>query len=267
MNYRHIYAAAGAALLAVCALLPSTLDAQSHRFVALYAETGGICADVRMHQEDLADRREYSAKSNSFRRAHRHTDGTHLFSPGEAALVYEYDTRMEGFGCTKKVIGIARGPDVAAARREIDAHVSRNSRRFVTQPRIVLTWDRGAVVERITRDYQGVEVVYSAVTQRSGSTTVLAQGRNQRQDLAAVIRFRRNGGSSDEVVLQPGESFSRSFPSMESLDVEVRFQAPRQGDGRSLSEQADRLLRQIIEDHMTTKGGNLYNPTGWGIRG
>lgn len=213
-----------------------------------------ICRDYRMEHFPLKDRAAYSEAARSFREQHKgESPSPYLLEPDKAAIVYRYRAYVSGYGCEKEALGVATGVGVEEARKQIAERVAKNRKSYRSEPEIVLTWKGGEYKRTIRRNYDGLEITYTAYDTGSGAR-LTAQGINTRADKAAVFVFLIDGKQGRPMTVPPGGKFNHNFGKVPPgfVEVYVQYRQPQE-DAASVID----LGKEFIRGKIGTKDGRL----------
>ena len=195
LSRRHLVAV-GTLCLSAVAQMP-VAHAGDYLFVGVHRPplvNSKACPQFSLMAEEFQTEDEAKAFRKAFLANKEFMDkSTEIFKPGRTGLVYQYQGRSPGIhgNCVFTKYSTAIGRDEQSARDNLDAHVRTFREYFVSEPEVIKVWGSGGL-DRITRNYDGVEVTY-LVRKASGASTVVAQIRNTKSDKLARLFFRVNG--------------------------------------------------------------------------
>lgn len=225
------------------------------------------CRDVQMEHFPLTDRKEFSEASKNFRDTHKNESPNPIFlEPDKAAIVYRYKTFKSGFNCEKEVLSVATGLDVEDARKELADRVEKNPKAFRNRPEIVFTWNGGEYKKTIKRNYDGLEITFTAYNAGSGAR-LTAQGVNTRRDKAAAFVFIVGGKQGKPMTVPPGGKFNYNIgkADLDFFEVYVQYREPEESSKGVID-----LGKEYIKGKVGTKDGRLKgmdDMTTMGVRG
>jgi hypothetical protein len=265
----------GATILAMFAALapPGIAFASEYLFVGLHSVpqpgTSYWCADKAVQSRALKRKEEYPEVSKQFMQSQQgKSPETRLLGPETAAVVYRYRAYMSGFNCEYEAIGVMLGNDVAAAKENLARAYRENPKSYRSAPEIVLAWEGAEYKRSVVRNYDGVEVTFTARSTPQGRTLVLVKAINKSGDKAAAISF--PGAAiklAQPIVLQPGQSFNGSLGEMDTFEVAVRHLPPSK-DGKPLDIREIERFKEVIRESLKIKdGGVKVESAGIGTRG
>lgn len=244
----------------IAASVASSARTADYLFIGTYASSGkGVwCADTQFEQQKLDAKKQYREASKAFYKAHKHRlPFTKLLGPDEAAVVYRYRARSEGFGCEHQVVGIELAGDVQAAKAKVSAKVERNPKNFLSPPEYLLEWPGSEYKPRYTRSYDGVELTFISRKGKTGKAVLLVQGRNTNKDMAAAVSlFPAESDIGPLIFLAPGESFNKTFQDADRARVAVELYPPEEEASLSMDEVLDRL-KNSVRDQVHMKDGKV----------
>lgn len=244
----------------IVASVVSSAQAADYLFIGTYARSdkGVWCADTGFEQQTLEGKQQYREASKAFYKAHQHRlPFSKLLGPDEAAVVYRYRARSEGFGCEHQVVGIELAGDVEAAKAKVSARVEKNPKLFLSPPEYLLEWPGSEYKSRYTRSYDGVELTFISRKGKTGKAVLLVQGRNTSKDMAAVVSlFPAESDIGPLIFLAPGESFNKTFQDAGRARVAVQLYPPEDKDSLNMDEVMDRL-KHAVRDQVHMKDGKV----------
>jgi hypothetical protein len=253
--------------------LPGIAFASEYLFVGLHSVlkpgTSYWCADKAVQSQRLKSKVEYAEVSKQFIQSHQgKAPDARLLGPEMPAVVYRYRAYMSGFNCEYEAIGVMRGNDVAAAKENLARAYRQNPKGYRSAPEVVLAWEGAEYKRSVVRNYDGVEVTFTARSTPQGRTLVLVKAINKSGDKAAAISF--PGAAikfAQPVILEPGQSFNGSLDEMDTFEVAVGYLSPSKGD-KSPDRRVIEYLKGTVRESLKIKdGGMKVEPTGIGTRG
>lgn len=244
----------------IAASVASSAQAANYLFIGTYAKSdkGVWCADVGLEKQALDRKQQYRETRKAFYKAHQHRlPFTKLLGPDEAAVVYRYRARSEGFGCEHQVVGIEPASDVEAAKAKVSAKVEKNPKIFLSPPEYLVEWSGSEYKARYTRSYDGVEMTFISRKGKTGKAVLLVQGRNTNKDMAAAVSlFPAESDIGPLIFLAPGESFNKTFQDADRARVAVQLYPPEAKDSLNMDEVIDRLKHEV-RDQVQMKDGKV----------
>ncbi|MBI3111408.1 MAG: hypothetical protein HYZ01_07540 [Ignavibacteriales bacterium] len=240
------------------AILTMSCLAQDYHFVGFYQkpEAGKSywCADSFMEEKGLANRDEYSRVRKAFFDAHKkESPATHLLTPDNAALVYEFRKPLPGFNCIPNALGIVTGADVEGATRQLAKRIAEHPKSYASKPRIIFTWKGGEYKKTVVRTYDGVEIKFTSAKASAGKTAVFAQGKNTSTDNTAVVVLTMDGKPSGKPILvPPGGRFNHNLGKGENVSVDVRYISHEEASTGVID-----FIKSTIRDWITVKDGRM----------
>ena len=98
----------------------------------------GMCSDRGLVHEAM-DIKDYADLNKKFRDTHK-GPSTYSLLPNEAALVYEFEKNVAGWGCKIISIGVQKGKSLENARELLDKKIAESPNLFLTKPNILFEW-------------------------------------------------------------------------------------------------------------------------------
>lgn len=259
---------------------PASSKTSPYLFVGIYQEVGASngegrraprdCADYRWHQQPAATREEAVAAKKAFLADKNHYNpSSEILEPGRVAVVYEYDRHSVGYDCDMRGAGVITGIDPESVTRRLQEHVREYPKNFRSEPKVVLRWDGGGLYRKVTRNYDGLEIIYHASKSSNGNTRVLAQLKNPRPDQDALVFFRKNGKLDDMPVRVPaGGHATQQLGEVEHFGAALRWVAPEDYSPGLIQRLKNEVREQVTVPDESTKDGRIQDrPTAIGVRG
>lgn len=274
MNYK-----AKLFLIISTALGCSTLHAADYHLIGGYSgekiNKWPICRHRMIKHYPLESRKDRAQAAKAHYEAYKGQEPwDKLLTPDEAAIVYEYQKEMVGYGCTVTTYTILTGSDLEAVRARMQKSVGRPYSEFKTAPKAVFEWPGSDYKREVVREYEGLEVRYRAV--ESNTRTVVAlKIRNTRRDKAAVVRLRSgNQGTGQIFTVEPGATLSHAIHGPdEQFTFAYGFVEPAVDRQSALENLVDYIKQEVRESVSVKKHGVKVspekNPNTWGtgVRG
>lgn len=267
------------ALFFLILLGSSVLDAADYHLIGGYSgekiNKWPVCRHRMIAHYPLASRKDREQMVKAHNEAHKGQEPWgKLLTPDQAAIVYEYQKEIVGYGCIVTRYAILTGNDLEEIRGRMQQSVGRPYSEFKTPPKAVFEWPGSEYKRELVRDYDGLEVRYRAVQSDSRDVVVL-KVRNTRRDKAAVVRF--GSGSAGQVfTIEPSATLSHSLNgSDEEFVFGYGFVEPAV-DGRSAIEKLVDYIKQEVRESVSSRKegvklspGNRPRPNSWGsgVRG
>ncbi len=208
----------------ICCLLISTSSfAQDHLFVASYLTKGEGCRDRLFAQKPLANITEYSEiRKNFYKENNASSADMYLLKPNQAAVVYEFKTKMQGFTCEYAAHGVSYGKTIEDATNKMNES-AQNTKVFLTSPKVVVSWDgKGGtkkIKQSVFKDYGGLQVEYIVTPLKN----MFVKGKNTNKDLKTIVKFVAiDGKVIHKVEIEPGGNFNVTVKE-KNFEIEVDF--------------------------------------------
>lgn len=192
-------------------LLPTWLFGQSgYLLIATYElkEPGRswMCRNYAYFQEELIDVKAYESRRKEIYTQYKDNEVTvRLVAPDEAVMVFEYEKSISGWNCTKKVIAVRTGKDLASCQRQIDDDVRTWSNDYKTSPKSI--FQRGPATESgkqvIKQNWDGIQIEYTYLTNAGAERFVVVRAKNTLVDKTAVIGQFLVVNSKQELAMKP----------------------------------------------------------------
>jgi hypothetical protein len=182
---------------------------------------------------------------------------TEIFKPRQTGLIYQYQGRSPGLhgSCVFTKYSTITGRDEQSARDNLQDHVRLFREYFVSEPEVIKVWGGGGL-DRITRNYDGVEVTY-LVRKAAGASTVVAQIRNTNPDKLARLFFRVNGKLLKKPVdVDPngGKANINLGRDVEHFGAAIQWLDPQQRN-QPISDKAMNSLKDSVREQIMIKDG------------
>ncbi len=216
-------------------------DVSPCQFIGIYdIDKKGVCSNRAMKTEGVADNAEYYVKRTAFNNDHqKEHPQTYFVAANEAIIVYEYETRIAGWGCNAKVISKKIGKTLEDCNKQLADHLAKAPNDFATPPNTIFTWQGKGLSAGIkskaneyTKDYGGLAARFI-----SGNTAtkdiIVAQLTNKTKDKRANVLLRTDDGKITMEYVYPGSTITKNYNS-KKIEIQVQYEdykAPKPADG------------------------------------
>lgn len=162
--------------------------AQGYLFVGVQGiKEAGVdywCQNQTYETTPIASAEEYNALKKEFLDRKPTWPATWLLTPEQAAVIYEMNKKMDGFNCTRKGIGIAKGATIEGAIEEMKKITSQCKE---CDPQILFRWDPKGVQEKFTDKLGGVDLTAIKRVNSNGEKTLYVTLTNTNASQAAMV--------------------------------------------------------------------------------
>ena len=192
-------------------LLPIWMWGQSgYQLVATYElmEPGRswMCRNYTFIQEDVIDLKAFETRRKELLTQYKDQSIlVRLVSPDEAVMVFEYDKTISGWNCTKKVVAIRIGKDLASCQRQIDEDVRTWPNDYKSPPKSIFQRGPSSATgtQVVKQNWDGVEIEYTYISKGENDRFVVIKAKNTLADKTAVIGQFLIVNSKQEVAMKP----------------------------------------------------------------
>lgn len=250
----------------ICFILLSNniIFAQDHLFVASYLTKGEGCRDRLLAQKPVTNSTEYNElRKNFYKENNAISADLYLLKPNQAAVVYEFKTKVQGFTCEYAAHGVSYGKTIEEATNKMNES-AQNTKVFLTSPKVVVSWDGKGVTKKIKqsvlKDYGGLQVEYIVTPLKK----IFVKGKNTNKDLKTILKFIASDGKViHEVEIEPDGSFNITIKE-KNFEIEVDFWATSKNNNNIL----DKVKQYIKSKISIDNNDNIEtSPINIGVRG
>ena len=199
-------------------------DKKPCHFIGLYySNNKGVCSDIAMEHEDVADITAYIAKRSAFTNAHtKQGPQTYFIDTKETVIAYEYDKHLGSWNCDYKVISIKKGKSLEECQQQIADQLAKNPSDFKTQPKPTFTWKgNGNYKSEFTKDFGGLSGKFLSVDKNT--PLIVAQLTNNTTNKRAVVILRTEDGKMTREYVEPGITFTKKYNG-KTLEIQVEYE-------------------------------------------
>lgn len=243
-------------------------DKNPCHFIGLYySNNKGICSDLAMEHEDVADMAAYIAKRTSFNAAHeKQKPQTYFVENNETVVTYEYVKHLGGWNCDYNVISVKKGKTLEECQQKIADQLAKNPSDFKTQPNATFTWKgNGNYKSEFTKDFGGLSGKF--LSANKNAPLIVAQLTNKTTNKRAVVFLRTDDGKMSLEYIEPGITFTKKYNG-KTLEIQVEYEnfTTQKPKFRTVQFLKNKLREKVINDRGEIKIIPEKEPI-FGVRG
>ena len=254
-------------LLLLCLNLLAQDKKPCHFIGLYYSNNKGVCSDLAMEHEDVADMAAYIAKRSAFIAAHeKQKPQTYFVENNETVVTYEYVKHLGGWNCDYNVISVKKGKTLEECQQKIADQLAKNPSDFKTQPNATFTWKgNGNYKSEFTKDFGGLSGKFLSVN-KNGSL-IVAQLTNNTTNKRAMVILRTEDGKMTREYVEPGITFTKKYNG-KTLEIQVDYEdfTTQEPPFRTVEFLKNKLREKVINDRGEIKMEKA-DPAVFGIRG
>ena len=199
-------------------------DKKPCHFIGLYySNNKGVCSDLAMEHEDVADMAAYITKRSAFIAAHeKQKPQTYFVENNETVVTYEYVKHLGGWNCDYNVISVKKGKTLEECQQKIADQLAKNPSDFKTQPNATFTWKgNGNYKSEFTKDFGGLTGKFLSADKNG--PLIVAQLTNNTTNKRAVVILRTEDGKMTREYVEPGITFTKKYNG-KTLEIQVNYE-------------------------------------------
>jgi hypothetical protein len=192
-----------------------------------------MCRDQVLIQEKIADKISFDKRRKEILQQYAGLSPfVRLINPNQAIIAYEYQKKITGWNCTKKVISVIVGKDLDICKNEMEKTMTNKpSPAKIVFQRTAIN-DNGYYV--VSQNWDGIEVKYRFAKSGSPGEFAVIQIKNPLTDKAATIVALRKSGINQvnlgkpiqEITLEPGMSANFTLKTPDDYILAMKFDKP-----------------------------------------
>lgn len=247
--------------------------AQGYLFVGVQGiKEAGVdywCQNQTYETTPIASAEEYNALKKEFLDRKPTWPATWLLTPEQAAVIYEMNKKMDGFNCTRKGIGIAKGATIERAIEEMQKITSQCKE---CDPQILFRWDPKAKQKSFKNNLGGMDTEVTSKPKPGGGTEMEVKMTNTKNQQAMVALVKKEGQLLEEPqVVMPESTYHHMVPGSLPFYIYIDYNV----DMNVKINEWIEVFKRWVKDYITTppktdKDGHIireFDPACMCIRG